>query len=40
MWTRVDNLADDKQRTLEEALQEAEKLQKAINEMLKWLLDA
>ncbi|XP_035231691.1 microtubule-actin cross-linking factor 1-like isoform X1 [Stegodyphus dumicola] len=40
MWIEVANLAEEKQRKLEEALQEAERLHKAVHMLLEWLSDA
>lgn len=40
MWIEVANLAEDKERLLSEALQEAERLHKAVHMLLEWLSDA
>ncbi|CAL1283110.1 unnamed protein product [Larinioides sclopetarius] len=40
MWIEVANLAEDKERLLAGALQEAEKLHKSVHMLLEWLSDA
>ncbi|XP_071036383.1 microtubule-actin cross-linking factor 1 isoform X6 [Parasteatoda tepidariorum] len=40
MWIDVANLAEEKQRKLDEALHEAERLHKAVHMLLEWLSDA